>query len=291
MWNVVLVSNSTRADITPEWLAKVAAAVDRQLKEHFCPDYGLAAWTCTTDTTQPGPRVSIWDTSDQAGAAGYHFVEPDGTPAGKVFAEGESLDAVSVTISHEVLELVGDLDTERFRLALDGVAYAEEACDAVEDVTYQIDGVTVSDYVLPDWYDAESPGPWDREGKLTSPLSKTIGGYTIQLRGAKVATDPPEMAATPKKAHPASRTARRLARAAAALAATCLALLGCDFLNPDPARGGACRDGDQLAEVCADAVTCCHPSRSERCAETGNMCVPVDPGPQFLRLADAGADR
>jgi hypothetical protein len=290
MWTVVLVSNSTRADLTPEWLARVAAAVDRQFKEHFCPDYGLAAWTCTTDATQPGPRVSIWDNSDQAGAAGYHFVEPDGTPAGKVFAEKEPLSAIETTVSHEVLELVGDLDTERFRLALDGVAYAEEACDAVEDVTYDIDGVAVSDYVLPAWYDAEAPGPWDRCGALTSPLSKTRGGYTIQLRGAQVTTDPPEMADAPKKAHPASRTARRIARAAAVLAG-CLGLFACSFLNPDPVRGGACHDGDQLAEVCADAVTCCHPSRAERCAETGNMCVPVEPGPQFLRHADAGADR
>jgi hypothetical protein len=212
MFTVVLESKSTRADVTTEWLAKVAAALTVQLQRDFCPDWGLASWTCTTDSAQPGPRVTLFDDSDQAGALGYHALDPQGNPYGKVFALDQSLDGISVTTSHEVLELVGDQSAAGFELGADGKARAREACDACEDITYSIDAVAVSDFVTPAWFLDGSAGPWTHCNALPGPQTRTAGGYVILLENGKVDTDPPEAKSRPGKAHPASRTARRLRR-------------------------------------------------------------------------------
>ena len=211
MFTIVLVSQSSRADVTPAYLALVAAAVTEQCLA-FAADYGLAAWTVTTAPTPGAFTMAIADTSTVPGAEGYHDDSAPGEePEGYAFALG-TLDDLSVTISHECLELIRDQDASGFRLSNSGVAYADEACDAVEDQTYKAsNGVPLSDYVLPSWYVDGSAGPWDKLGVLSGPHTKTAGGYTIQLADGKVGTDPPSARLAPKKADPRSRTSRRLA--------------------------------------------------------------------------------
>ena len=131
-----------------------------------------------------------------------------GTPS----SASRSSSNLSVTISHETLETIRDQDASGYRFAGDGIARADEACDAVEDRTYTINGVQVSDYVLPSWYVAGSKGPWDKLAALAAPLTRTDGGYVIELKNGVPATDPPQAAQkTAAKAHPKSRTSRRLA--------------------------------------------------------------------------------
>ena len=212
VWTIYLSSKSTRQDITPEWLAKVAAAVTIQLRTDFAPDYGLAFWTMTTVPTPGAFNMVVSDIPDQPGVLGYHDDAGD-VPEAKVFTLGpaEPLDDLSRTISHEALELVRDQDAAGFRLTMSGVAFADEACDAVEDTSYEIDGVRVSNFVLPSWYVEGSSGPWDHLHVLPGPCTKTAGGYVIELRNGQVATDPPEAAQkNARKAHPESRTSRRL---------------------------------------------------------------------------------
>jgi hypothetical protein len=221
-----LLNHSTEPRVTEAWLTRVTQAVTKQLQEHFCPIYGLAAWSLSYDPTTPyagSPNLAIFDSADQAGFLGYHATDPQGLAYGKVFiqdifADGGTMNdgaSVSGTISHEALEMVGDLAADRFRLALDGVARAEEACDAVEDHYYEIDGISVSDFVTPSWYSYGGHAPYDHMAVLTRPLSRTSGGYIILLRNGVTGTDPSRAAERKGKQHPASRTARRLARAAA----------------------------------------------------------------------------
>ncbi len=208
MFTIQLRSKSSRPDVTPDWLDKVAAGIQEQMLD-FCADYGLARWTITTQDMPGAYLMTVSDLSNVPGAEGYHDDSGD-IPEGFAFMLG-SLDEGSVTISHECCELIRDQDAAGFRLAMNGIAYADEACDAVEDKTYLAsNGVLLSDYVLPEWYQDGSQGPWDKLGVLTGPLTKTSGGYTIQLVGGKVGTDPPEMAKKVHKADSRSRTARRL---------------------------------------------------------------------------------
>jgi hypothetical protein len=215
MFQVVIENRTTHADVSILWLAKVAKALTRQLARDLCPSYGKALWsvTASNDKVTPGLRVVLFDDGDQAGVLGYHDVGPDGTPYAKVFTAGLPLDEISQTLSHEILELVVDPDAGGYRFARGSTrGYADEACDAVQGAGYRIDDVMVSNFVLPSWYVTGAKGPVDFLGLLPGPGAKTDEGYLI-IREADgtVDTDPPEAKELPGKAHPASRTARRLA--------------------------------------------------------------------------------
>jgi len=101
----------TDADVQP-----VVAALQRQVSEHFAPAWGIDATLAFVPKGQQ-PRAGSWwlvvlDDTDQAGALGYHDTTPDGLPMGKVFAKTD-LDnhlSWSVTVSHELLEMLGDPD-------------------------------------------------------------------------------------------------------------------------------------------------------------------------------------
>jgi hypothetical protein len=210
---VVLVNHSKRTDITTAWLNQVAAALTKQLQLHFCPAYGLADWALSTDQGLPGPRLAIFDTSDQPGALGYHDLDPQDRPYGDAFAAGETLDDLSETISHEMCELIKDLDADQYRFRpSDNKGFADEACDAVQGTPYRIDGVLCANFVRPEWYDELSKGPYDHGGALTAPHTKTADGYLIVMVRGVVDTDPPMAKAHAKKTRSHSRTARRIAR-------------------------------------------------------------------------------
>jgi hypothetical protein len=129
--------------------------------------------------------MSVLDNSDQAGALGYHDVTNEGLPLGKVFAGSDLASGykVSVTFSHELLEILVDPEINRcvFLLRSDGsgLIVAYESCDAVEadKLGYEIDGVTVSDFVTPRWFMPGFPGPYDFLEHCTKPLQLLTGGY------------------------------------------------------------------------------------------------------------------
>lgn len=136
-------------------------------------------------TPQGAWLLGIFDNADQAGALGYHDLTRSGLPLGKVFAKTTIDDGGlwTVTFSHELLEMLADpninlcaFDEEAGRL------YAYEVCDAVEadDLGYDIDGVTVSDFVLPSWFEPMHVGKHERfafKSTVTAPFQLLPGGY------------------------------------------------------------------------------------------------------------------
>ncbi len=134
-----------------------------------------------------GVPCTISDTPDTPGAAGYHFEGPDGIPVIKVFTFEGGLalkggEAVSVTFSHEGAELSGDAPANLWADSPDGSDVALELCDPVEGDTYEIDGVSVSNFVYPAYFDpnAQKGEKFDFMGKLTAPFTMTPGGYMIK---------------------------------------------------------------------------------------------------------------
>lgn len=220
MFQVVIECRTTHAGVDAAWLAKVAKALTRQLARDVAPTYGKALWnvTVSNDPATPGPRVVLFDDGDQAGVLGFHDVAPNGEPYAKVFCAGLSLDQISQTLSHEIVELIVDEDAGGFRYPRgSAIGYADEACDAVQGDGYRLDDVLLANFVTPAWYVTGSSGPWDFLGLLTAPCTKTADGYVIRRNpDGSVDTDPPEAMALPGKDHPASRTARRLALSVAA---------------------------------------------------------------------------
>jgi hypothetical protein len=193
MITIAILNESTV--LTDAQVQPVVAALQKQVTNDFCPAWGLAVPTLVfIPKGQAAPagswQLAVLDNSDQAGALGYHDVTAEDLPLGKVFAADDLKDGVSwsVTLSHELLEMLADplinLTAVVQTAQKSGRIYAYEDCDAVESdsLGYQIDGILVSDFVLPSWFVPGAPAPYDHMKKITKPLELLPGGYISYLQ-------------------------------------------------------------------------------------------------------------
>jgi hypothetical protein len=185
--------------LTDAEVKKAADALQIQVSQHFEPAWGVDANVVFTPKGEQPPAGSWWlailDDTDQAGALGYHDVTPDGLPMGKVFAKTDLDNHLSwtVTASHELLEMLGDPDVNLTAFIqhapTTGTLYAYEVCDPVEDdqYGYAINGVTVSDFVLPSYFEPNTAGhtkgvKFDYRGELTKAVPALLsGGYLSEF--------------------------------------------------------------------------------------------------------------
>lgn len=166
-------------------------ALQVQVTRDFCPAWNINAqlnFHPSKIAPEDAWQLVILDDSDQADALGYHELTAGGLPLGKVFAGSDIQAGTSwtVTASHELLEMLADPDINEVSEVdnADGsiTFYAKEVCDAVEAdaLGYTIDGVNVSDFVYPAWFEsvpAEIAGPLDHLGRVTTHLALAPGGY------------------------------------------------------------------------------------------------------------------
>jgi hypothetical protein len=176
---VAVINKSTVVDKAT--LSKYISALQTQVDRDFAPLYGMSCKLSTTYSVGDWVLL-ILDDSDQAGALGYHDVTSAGKPIGKVFAktDREYGLSTSVTMSHELLEILGDAGCNLTAQMSDTTFCAYELCDPVEDdsLGYLINGVLVSDFVTPFYFMASPPsGKLDYCGYLTAPFSIAPGGY------------------------------------------------------------------------------------------------------------------
>jgi hypothetical protein len=176
----------TDTDVTP-----VVIALQQQVTNDFRPIWGTDAELNMIPHGNQPPTGSWWlvilDDSDQAGALGYHDLTPDDLPIGKVFAASDLKAGTSwsVTASHELLEMLADpninLTVFVQNANTSGTLYAYEVCDACEDDSfgYQINNITVSDFVYPTWFETFRPEgtQFDRMNRIEKPLQLLSGGY------------------------------------------------------------------------------------------------------------------
>lgn len=111
-----------------------------------------------------GDALIYLQRTPQEGALGWHDADKYGVPYGVVYTEAFD-EPWSVTLSHEVLELMLDPHVNRLAAGphptIKGrtVFHWYEACDAVQSDTYKVAGVEVSDFVLPAYFtEAEEQG-------------------------------------------------------------------------------------------------------------------------------------
>jgi hypothetical protein len=130
-------------------------------------------------------QIIVMDNPDQADALGYHELTSQGSPLGKVFAKLDLEHGYSwtVTLSHELLEMLADPWVNWCAVGSDGKIYALEVCDAVEAdrLGYEIDGVLVSDFVTPAWFEPTQADRVDFKRRLLKPLQLAEGGYISVL--------------------------------------------------------------------------------------------------------------
>ena len=130
-------------------------------------------------------QIVVTDNPDQAGALGYHEMTSQGTPLGKIFAKLDLDNGSSwtATLSHELLEMLADPWVNWCAVGSDMKIYALEVCDAVEadELGYQIDGVVVSDFVTPAWFEPTEADRLDFKQHLSKELELAPGGYISVL--------------------------------------------------------------------------------------------------------------
>ncbi len=85
----------------------------------------------------------------------------------------------SSALSHELLEMLADPWINWCAMGSDNRIYALEVCDAVEDdrLGYKIDGVLVSDFITPAWFERTDADRLDFSQHLSKQLELARGGY------------------------------------------------------------------------------------------------------------------
>lgn len=168
-------------------IGQIMKALQVQCDRDFGPIWGI---TCTLVQVPKGHsapqhawQLVVLDDSDQAGALGYHDFTPQGKPVAQVFAKTDQQynALVSVTMSHELLEMLADAGCDLSVQMNDTQFCAYEVCDAVEDdsLGYVINGITVSDFVTPEYFMSQPPAgsKMDFRGAVEQPFTLAAGGY------------------------------------------------------------------------------------------------------------------
>jgi hypothetical protein len=225
----ISVINSSTA-LTDAELADALPAFQKQISRDLLAAWGQDATLHLVKKGATPPAGSWWftvlDDAEQGFQLGYHDLTPEGLPAGRVYARTAKVIEArwTVVFSHELLEMIIDPDVNLAVFQQTGDVlqlYAYEVCDAcrADEHAYEIDGVTVSNFVYPAWFESfqKSPARFDHVGKITAPFQLLSGGYISvnpsgkangwQLLTADGATPPPtapagtrrERRSTPRK--------------------------------------------------------------------------------------------
>lgn len=131
------------------------------------------------------------DDADQPGALAYHDLTPDGLPESKVFVKTtlENNDLVSVSTSHELVEMLVDPATNLMTTGPDpNTIYAYESADPVEELNFNVNGIAMSNFVYPSYFENfHKPGSvkFDKMSKVKRPFQILSGGYQIVFKNGK----------------------------------------------------------------------------------------------------------
>lgn len=243
----ISIINHSNGQVTDEQLQGAIRAINRQIAEDYEPYWSLGATLRLEGRSGQKPQkqniadmrgdavIYLWDKVDVEGALGYHDANNRGIPYGFVFTElsKKLVEKWTVTLSHEALELIGDPEVN---LLVQGshptnskkyVFHWYEMCDAVQAETYKIDGIEVSNFLLPLYFTGgeELGGRNDFLGRIYN--GKTVrsfginpGGYigffnpetgqheTFSMKGDKVAAKRLEIKIKAKNARRAIRYQR-----------------------------------------------------------------------------------
>jgi hypothetical protein len=189
--HIGLVTNSRKVRAAD--LSAAAAAMQVQVTRDFGPMWNVTA-TVSAFSSLSNVPVGTWpviikDNINTPGAGGFHW-DRNNQP----YALVQYSDTWTLTVSHETLEMLGDPTANRTQAGpspedqTTQVQYLVEMCDPCEDsqYAYSIDGIVVSDFITPHFYDAvASKGArFSFTGAIPGPRQILQGGYISYLNPA-----------------------------------------------------------------------------------------------------------
>jgi hypothetical protein len=175
---------------------KVVRALQLQVDRDFAPTWGVdARLSFVGRHADPAPGswwLTLLDDADQIGALGYCDSNEEGLPLGCVFVRNSARSGApwSVTASHILLDLLvnprANLTVCREGPGRRARVFAYEVCNpcAAGRFGYEVEGVRLSDFVLPAWFEAaRAPGStrFDHAGHITRPYLILPGGYAMHM--------------------------------------------------------------------------------------------------------------
>lgn len=182
--------------VSPDELRQFSYALEEQLREDVAPVWGryVTPWVAGSERNL-GARVwqlHFWPNPRAAhtqGALGYHQTQgKDHIPVGHVFVKTirDHGEAWSVIASHEAVEMAGNewinLEVSRTRGNGAKELWPRELCDACQGLSYQRNGIDLSDFVYPEWFIEGSDGPFDHLRRLKGPFEIHESGYASVRR-------------------------------------------------------------------------------------------------------------
>ena len=170
---------------------RLITVLQKFVDQYFVPVWGTPARLVRTTGFRKGAwALAFLDRADVANALGYHDLTPDGLPLSKVFVRTtlQAGQKVSVTACHELAEMLVDPAINLAAAGPGNAFYAYETADAVEEVEFAIDGVAMSDFVYPAWFEAfrkAGSAQFDYAKRVKRPFQILPGGYMSVFKNGK----------------------------------------------------------------------------------------------------------
>ena len=175
--------NLARTALGVEWGALIAAL--QQYVDHcVAPVWGTPARLVKSRGFVKGAWAMVFlDHASDESTEGIHELTPDGFPLAKVYVKTTlaNKDLVSVSASHELVEMLVDPSTNLMTTGPDSKAiYSYESADPVEEVMFNVNGIPMSDFVYPAYFETfHKPGSvrFDYANQVRKPFQILHGGY------------------------------------------------------------------------------------------------------------------
>jgi len=171
---------------------KLIAAMQLYVDNYVAPRWASPAKLVKSDGFVKGAwAMAFIDDADVSGALAYHDLTPDGFPVSKVFVKTtlKNRELVSVSASHELAEMLVDPAIQMMTTGPNQrLTYAYEACDPVEALSFPVNGIPMSDFIYPSYFEVFRKAgsvPFDQLGKVRKPFQLLSGGYQIIFDGRK----------------------------------------------------------------------------------------------------------
>jgi hypothetical protein len=194
--NIALVDHTKEHTPPAGVLEAIAEALTIQVRRDLAPAWGVTEAGFTIGGR--GDKLHLFDSAEEATEYGWHITDDRGMPYAHVFAAVsiangsdwvKGPDPVSVTASHEALEMFTDPRANEYCFDWDKYLWAREVCDPVQERSYNIVAggmrVPVSNFVLPAYFNPDASGPYDHLGVLKKPFSLDEGAYAVRERFSK----------------------------------------------------------------------------------------------------------
>ncbi len=180
---------------------KLIRALQKYVDRHFAPAWGTPARLVKGTRLRSGAwTLGFFDAAKDATpfldkkkmgkAFGRHRLGTNGLPLAVicVLPTRENGEEVSLVASHELAEMLVDPFINLWAAGPRKTFHAYETCDVCEQESFEIDGIAMSDFVYPAWFEEfRKPGStkFDHLNKIHRPFQILKGGYSQVRKGRK----------------------------------------------------------------------------------------------------------